>query len=132
MGETFYRKFAVVLKAKTTYSTVAPMQSISSSAPLKLIRLDILHLDTCIGGCQYLLALTDHFLRFVQVYVTTNKSAKIAADFLYNDFMFRYRIPGKILHDQGEEFENSLFAQLNKLCGIKRSRTTPYHPLANG
>ena len=65
---------------------VAPMQSISSSTPLELIGLDFLHLDTCSGGYQYLLVLRDHFSRFVQVYATTNKSAKTAADCPYNDF----------------------------------------------
>ena len=39
--------------------------------------------------------LTDHFSKFVQVYPTTNKSAKTAADRLYNDFMLRYGLPRK-------------------------------------
>ena len=87
----------------------APMQSFSSAAPLTLFGLDFLHLDTCSGGYQYLLVLTDHFSKFVQVYPTTNKSAKTAADELYNDFMLRYGLPGKILHNQKREFENNLF-----------------------
>ena len=102
------------------------MHTFSSAAPLELIGLGLLHLDTCSGGYQYLLVLTDHFSKFVQVYPATNKSPKTAADRLYNDFMLR------ILHDQGREFENDLFSQLSKYCGIKRLRTTPYHPQTNG
>ena len=111
------------------------MHTFSSAAPLELIGLDLLHLDTCSGGYQYLLVLTDHFSKFVQVYPATNKSAKTAADRLYNDFILRilrYGLPGKILHDQGREFENDLFSQLSKYCGIKRLITTPYHPQTNG
>ena len=67
-----------------------PMQTFSSAAPLKLIGLVFLHLDTCSGGYQYLLVLSDHFSKFFLVYPTTNKSAKTAADRLYNDFMLRY------------------------------------------
>ena len=42
--------------------------------------------------------------------------------------MLRFGLPDKILHDQGGEFENDLFKELAKLCGVKRIRTTPYHP----
>ena len=46
--------------------------------------------------------------------------------------MLRFGLPDKILHDQGGEFENDLFKELAKLCGVKRIRTTPYHPQTNG
>ena len=129
----FVTKVCSCVKTKKPHIvSVAPMQTFSSAAPLELIGLDFLHLDTCSGGHQYLLVLTDHFSKFVQVYPTTNKSVKAAADRLYNDFMLRYGLPGKILHDQGREFENNLFSQLSKYCGIKRLRTTPYHPQTNG
>ena len=50
-----------------------PMKIITSSAPLELIRIDFLNLDSCSGGYQYLLVITDHFTRFTQVYPTTKK-----------------------------------------------------------
>ena len=46
--------------------------------------------------------------------------------------MLRFGLPDKILHDQGGEFENDLFKKVAKLCGVKRIRTTPYHPQTNG
>ena len=42
--------------------------------------------------------------------------------------MLRFGLPDKILHEQGGEFENNIFKELAKLCGIKRIRTTPHTP----
>ena len=41
-------------------------------------------------------------------------------------------MPSKLLTDQGEKFENELFRELTKLCGVTKLRTTPYHPQTNG
>jgi hypothetical protein len=61
----------------------------------------------------------------------SNKEARTAAEKLYNDFILKYGFPSRILHDQGRELENKLFHQLEKSCGIIRSRTIPYHPQGN-
>ena len=100
--------------------------------PLEAVGVDFLHLEKSSGGFEYILLLTDYFTHYTQVYPTKNKIAKAAANHLYNDFILRFGIPSKILHDQGGEFENDLFKKVANLFRIQNLRTTPYHPKANG
>ena len=128
----FVTKICKYIKGKTPNTLPqAPVKTTTSSSPMEFIGLDFLHLDTCTGGFQYLLVITDHFTRYTQVYPTRNKDAKTATTKLFNAYILRFGTPGKILYEQSREFENKLFTQLTKLCNIKRLRTTPYHPQCN-
>ena len=94
--------------------------------------LDFLKVDKAKGGFEYVHVLTDLFTRYVQASATKTKSAKAAAEKLYNNYILTYGFPSQIHHDCGREFCYSLFEKLHQLCGIKLSKTIPYHPSGNG
>ena len=115
-----------------TLKTKAPLQPIETTLPFELVATDFLHLERSNGGYEFILVVMDHFICYAQAYATKNKSARSVAQKVYNDFILRFAFPSKIHHAQGREFKNHLQHELEKLCGVVHSRTTPYHPQGNG
>ena len=76
----------------------APLQSITTSAPMELMSINYLHLETSSSGYEYwyeyILMIVDNFTCLLQANSTRNKSAKTAAAHLYDDFINCFGLPG--------------------------------------
>ena len=118
-------------KRKPQHQPGAKLQPIITLATFEFLSMDYVHLETSSGGYEYILVVMDHFTRFAQCYPTCNKSGKTAAEKNYNNFVLKFDFQEKLHNDQGKEFENQLFTHLEKISGVKHSRTTPYHPIRN-
>ncbi|EFA12072.1 uncharacterized protein LOC103314496 [Tribolium castaneum] len=59
-------------------------------------------------------------------------SAESVAKALYSTWISRFGCPHRITTDQGRQFESQLLTSLTNLLGVRRCRTTPYRPQANG
>lgn len=131
--DTFVTTRCICLKDKPPNRVQrAPLQQIRTHFPFEMVSIDYVHLEKSRGGYEYILVVMDHFTRYEQAYATRNKSGRTAAERVFNDFILRFGFPYKLHHDQGREFKNELFYKFQKLCGVRRSRTTPYHPQENG
>ena len=121
-----------VKRKKSHIMKAAAIQSISTSKPLVIISMDFLHLDKSSGGSQYLFVLKDISTKFAQVYASRIREEKTAAERFYNNFILKFGLSGKILHNQGKEFDRILFKHLAQFCNIKRIQTSSYYPQTNG
>ena len=60
--------------------------------------------------------------------LTSEDTARLLLDNLYK----RFRLPDKIISDQGPQFASKAFTELLKLLGIKFALSTAYYPQTDG
>ena len=110
----------------------APQQPYITCAPLELVHLDILKMDKCKGNVEKILVCTDHFSSYAQAYPIKGETAPVVATAFCNNWVRYFGLPDRIVTDQGRNFMGNLMTELWRLCGVTKSRTTPYHPQTNG
>ncbi|XP_043861818.1 uncharacterized protein LOC122756429 [Drosophila santomea] len=92
---------------------------------------DLIEFHT-IRNLRYCLTIIDRFRRWPAAIPLSNITAKTVAAALNTQWICMFGCPLTITMDHGTQFEFSLFAELAKLIGAERIRTTTYHPQSNG
>ena len=114
-------------------SKKAPMQSIEVGQPMELWAMDVLGpLPMTARGNQYILVMSDHFTKWVEAVPMPNQRAETVAKAFVNEVVTRHGVPSKLLTDQGRNFEADLMKQVFSLLGVRKLRTSPYHPQTDG
>ena len=84
------------------------------------------------GGYENVLVITDHFTQYAQAFPTRSQTTQTTARILYDNFIVHYGFPCKLHSDKAQNLESKVIQHLCKAGGIKKTRTTPYHPKRNG
>ena len=106
----------------------APLLAIEVNQSLELIHLDYLKIEPSKGNAENVLIITDHFTRYAQAFPSKTQTALATAKLLWNNFVLHYGLPSKIITDQGRNFASELIENLCQVAGVKKLRTSPYHP----
>ncbi|XP_028853221.1 uncharacterized protein LOC114800249 [Denticeps clupeoides] len=95
---------------------------------MDLICIDFLSLEPDSKNVCNVLVVTDHYTRYAQAFPTKDQKSSTVAKVLWEKFFIHYGLPRQVHSDQGRDFECHLIHDLLKMLGVKKSRTTPYHP----
>lgn len=109
----------------------APLVNITTTRPLELVCMDFLSVEPDRSNTKDILVITDHFTKYAVAGPTQNQKARTVAKWLWDNFIIHYGFPEKLHSDQGPDFESRLIKELCQIAGIRKTRTTPYHPRGN-
>ena len=102
-------------------------------SPMERLALDILGpLPVTDLGNKYILIVADYFSKQVEAFPIPDQEAQTVASLLVKDVVCWFGAPVLIHSDQGRNFESALFTEMCQLLGMKKTRTTAYHPESDG
>ena len=111
--------------------TRTPLGRITATRPLEVVCVDFMVIEPSSDGRENVLVIADVFAKFTVAVVTRNQLAETVAKALVHERFQRYGVPQRIHSDNSRNFESAVVTALSKLYHIKRSHTTPYHPIGN-
>lgn len=126
--EQYIRTCGRYISRKTLPHRASPLNQITSNGPLDPVCIDFLQIEPDFKGVANVLVVTDHYTRYAQAFPTKDQRTITVAKILWEKYFVHYGLLAQIHSDQGRDFESRLIKQLLSMLGIRKSRTSPYHP----
>lgn len=83
-------------------------------------------------GNKYMLVAMDYFTKWPEVFAIPDQEAVTVARVLVEGMFCRFGAPMELHSDQGRNFESAVFAEVCRLFGVTKTRTTPGYPQSDG
>ena len=120
-------------QAKIYRHTKAPIGTFANpDARFDHIHLDIVGPLPVSNNNKYLLTCIDRFTRWPEAIPIPDITAETVARAFISRWLSTFGSPSTVTTDRGSQFESELFKCMTAMLGTKRTRTTSYHPCANG
>ena len=85
-----------------------------------------------VGGHHHIIVAVDYFTKWVEAMPTVKSNGEIAAHFVFNQIITRFRILKELVTDHGSHFQNHMMEELASKLGYKEEHSFSYYPQANG
>ena len=110
-----------------------PLQKYQMGLPMERVALDITGpWPVSHEGNRYVLVVSDYFTKWSEAYPIPDQEAKTVAETFVKQFIARFGAPLLVHTDQGTNFQSRLFREMCALMGVKKTRTTAFHPQSDG
>ncbi|CAC5404999.1 unnamed protein product [Mytilus coruscus] len=111
----------------------APLGKMGVGAPMDRLATDIIGpLPRTPRGNRYILIISDHFIKWVEIIPIPDQSAITCAEKILNEVISRFGCPLSLHSDRGSIYESQIFNELCVMLEIKKTRTTVRNPKCNG
>ena len=111
----------------------APLRQIEVSEPFVFWAMDYMGpIKETDRGNKHILVLMDHFTKWCEAFPSKDQKASTVARILVSSVFSRFGPPTVLHSDQGRNFDSTLMHEIYQLMGIKKTRTTAYHPQCDG
>ena len=84
------------------------------------------------NGYIWILVATKYFTKWVEAIPLKKATGAAIANFVREHIITRFRIPKRLISDNGTSFINKDMKGLTEAYYIKHGRSTPYYPQGNG
>lgn len=109
------------------------LRQFPAGAPLECVATDILGpLVETSRGNKYIIVIADYFTKWTEAFPIASIDAETTAKVLVTEFLCRFGACHQLHSDQGRNYEAKLLAEICRLFGIMKTRTTPLHPQSDG
>ena len=119
-------------RSKILRHNQSPLHSIKPTcAKFSHIFIDIVCPLPSSDKLTYLLTIIDLYSRWTEAIPLSDTTSQTVCQTLISNWVARFGVPESISSDRGPNFESKLFFKFSECLGIKKIRTTIYHPQAN-
>ena len=116
-----------------SHPTKAQLNPIQSNGIFQVISMDFKGpLTETKNGNKYILAFFDLFSKYCECVALPSTEAELVARCFYERIISRWGMPRSVHSDQGSNFVGKIMTELCEILGIKKTKTSPFHPEGNG